>query len=321
MANIDNVQLPDGSSYNIVDNTSGFATQNYVDSAVSSVTKTTIGLGNVDNTSDLNKPISTATQTALDAKVNKSGDTMSGNLVINRQDGTTSSVGYSRLDLGNNKGEGADKNSKGAILLYGQRTGASFQFYDSGLLTGDRVLYPPDNSGVIALANDVALGGTHLAMAYEASITDVNNCPAGFYSANTFTTNTPSGSLETLLVLSLRMNNDPAYCKQIAWSMSSPSKIYTRQCFGGNWGAWTEIPTGIGIEKVSVTGTVQTDGVIPLLSDSQGDVIGVSVNSPELFCPSVLHLNTYYYATLRHYSSNQLLVSQPVNLTVYYVKK
>lgn len=34
-------------------------------------TKTNIGLGNVDNTSDLNKPISTATQTALDLKENK----------------------------------------------------------------------------------------------------------------------------------------------------------------------------------------------------------------------------------------------------------
>lgn len=34
-----------------------------------SVTKTQIGLGNVDNTSDLDKPISTATQTALDGKV------------------------------------------------------------------------------------------------------------------------------------------------------------------------------------------------------------------------------------------------------------
>lgn len=66
MANIDSVQLPDGSNHNIVDNTSGFASQNYVDSAVASVTKTTIGLGNVDNTSDLNKPISTATQAALD---------------------------------------------------------------------------------------------------------------------------------------------------------------------------------------------------------------------------------------------------------------
>jgi hypothetical protein len=37
-----------------------------------SVTKTQVGLGNVDNTSDANKPISTATQTALNAKLNTS---------------------------------------------------------------------------------------------------------------------------------------------------------------------------------------------------------------------------------------------------------
>ena len=35
------------------------------------VTKAQVGLGNVDNTSDLSKPISTATQTALDNKVSK----------------------------------------------------------------------------------------------------------------------------------------------------------------------------------------------------------------------------------------------------------
>lgn len=35
---------------------------------VSGITKTMVGLGNVDNTSDASKPISTATQTALDAK-------------------------------------------------------------------------------------------------------------------------------------------------------------------------------------------------------------------------------------------------------------
>ena len=39
-----------------------------------SVTKTQVGLGNVDNTSDADKPISTAQQTALDLKVNKDGD-------------------------------------------------------------------------------------------------------------------------------------------------------------------------------------------------------------------------------------------------------
>lgn len=37
---------------------------------VTGVTKAHVGLGNVDNTSDLNKPISTATQTALNGKAN-----------------------------------------------------------------------------------------------------------------------------------------------------------------------------------------------------------------------------------------------------------
>jgi hypothetical protein len=36
------------------------------------VTKTQVGLGNVDNTSDVNKPVSTAQQTALDGKANTS---------------------------------------------------------------------------------------------------------------------------------------------------------------------------------------------------------------------------------------------------------
>lgn len=38
-----------------------------------SVTKTQVGLGNVDNTSDANKPVSTAMQTALNLKFDKTG--------------------------------------------------------------------------------------------------------------------------------------------------------------------------------------------------------------------------------------------------------
>lgn len=60
-------------------------------------TKAQVGLGNVDNTSDANKPISTATQTALDAKAAKkqqvtlvlrsSGwtDTSSGDMIVYEQ--------------------------------------------------------------------------------------------------------------------------------------------------------------------------------------------------------------------------------------------
>ena len=58
-------------------------------SANISLTKADVGLGNVDNTSDANKPISTATQTALNAKANTShthaaGDITSGTLAVAR---------------------------------------------------------------------------------------------------------------------------------------------------------------------------------------------------------------------------------------------
>jgi hypothetical protein len=56
-------------------NDSGFLTTNAVSSVagktgVVTLVKADVGLGNVDNTSDANKPISTATQTALNAKEN-----------------------------------------------------------------------------------------------------------------------------------------------------------------------------------------------------------------------------------------------------------
>ena len=61
------------------------------DKTFQTLDKNAVGLSNVDNTSDANKPVSTATQTALNAKqdslgytpVNKAGDTMTGNLILN----------------------------------------------------------------------------------------------------------------------------------------------------------------------------------------------------------------------------------------------
>jgi len=49
---------------------------------VSGVTKSHVGLANVDNTSDANKPVSTATQTALDAKASLAGATFTGNVEV-----------------------------------------------------------------------------------------------------------------------------------------------------------------------------------------------------------------------------------------------
>ena len=46
------------------------------------VTKAQVGLGNCDDTADLNKPVSTATQTALDGKLSLTGGSMSGSIVF-----------------------------------------------------------------------------------------------------------------------------------------------------------------------------------------------------------------------------------------------
>jgi hypothetical protein len=51
---------------------------------VSGITKSMVGLGNVDNTSDANKPVSTATQTALDAKASLSGAVFTGSVEIDQ---------------------------------------------------------------------------------------------------------------------------------------------------------------------------------------------------------------------------------------------
>jgi hypothetical protein len=69
------------------------------------ITKTDVGLANVDNTTDANKPVSTATQTALDLKANLSGPTftgtisaasltLSGDLTVN---GTTTNINSTNL--------------------------------------------------------------------------------------------------------------------------------------------------------------------------------------------------------------------------------
>lgn len=60
-----------------------------LDGSVSGISKSSVGLGNVDNTSDANKPISTATQNALNGKANTShthaaGDITSGTLPASR---------------------------------------------------------------------------------------------------------------------------------------------------------------------------------------------------------------------------------------------
>jgi hypothetical protein len=76
--------------------TAALATKTYADTAVTTavgaLTKSSVGLANVDNTADADKPVSTAVQTALDLKAPKADPTFTG---------TVSGVTKSHVGLGN----------------------------------------------------------------------------------------------------------------------------------------------------------------------------------------------------------------------------
>jgi hypothetical protein len=86
----------------------GLAADTKVADAVAALTKSSVGLANVDNTSDADKPVSTATQTALDAKAPlaapsftgnanfESNVTIEGNLIV---EGTTTTVNTSEVQI------------------------------------------------------------------------------------------------------------------------------------------------------------------------------------------------------------------------------
>ena len=85
------------------------------------VTKTQVGLGSVDNTSDANKPVSTATQTALNLKANKVQEAWITPTLINgwvsfggAEDGPT----YYKDDFGNVKLRGVVKSGTLSVSIF-----------------------------------------------------------------------------------------------------------------------------------------------------------------------------------------------------------
>lgn len=81
------------------------------------------------------------------------GGTFNGSIVVDKQDGTTSSVGITELVIGNNKGQGVDKNSRGFLYLF-SNTGKYVRVRnDNG--TANRNIYFPDKDGTVALTSDL----------------------------------------------------------------------------------------------------------------------------------------------------------------------
>jgi hypothetical protein len=134
---------------------SGIARDSEVTSAIAThaglsnphgITKSTISLGNVDNTSDASKPISTATQTALDLKAPINNPTFTGNLTANSN--------TLILETG-----GGGQVSVGGVIEAGQKFKVHGSAKVTGTLTVDNITV--SGSGGLTLSNSPTIA-THV---------------------------------------------------------------------------------------------------------------------------------------------------------------
>jgi hypothetical protein len=138
-----------------------------------------VGLGNVDNTSDANKPVSTATQTALDAKLSLSGGTMTGALTLSgapTQDAHAATKAY--VD---NVTAGINFHQPVRVATTGNITRSGTQTIDGvSLSVGDRVLVKDQTTQTENGIYVVASGSWTRA-------TDADNTPDGELKGGDFT--------------------------------------------------------------------------------------------------------------------------------------
>jgi hypothetical protein len=115
----------------------GTAADSKIATAVAALTKSSVGLANVDNTSDADKPVSTATQTALDAKASLAGATFTGSVEIDQNltvdgnltvNGTTFNASATSITIEDNMVQLAHQNAANTVdlgLVVGYNDGAA----------------------------------------------------------------------------------------------------------------------------------------------------------------------------------------------------
>lgn len=141
-----------------------------------SVTKEQVGLGNADNTSDADKPVSDATQTALDGKLSLTGGTVVGDIYVSDSftvDGRDLSVDGTKLDgieSGANVTDAANVEAAGAVMESDTTAAAMSFVVDEDDMVSDSAFKLPTQQSVKAYV-DSGLSGKQASGSYVTALT------------------------------------------------------------------------------------------------------------------------------------------------------
>lgn len=164
-------------------------------SSLTGITPTQIGLGSVDNTSDASKPVSTATQTALNLKANITSPTL---VTPNIGAATGTSLGVTgTLGFATGAGGTVSQNANKGTAVTLNKSSGQITMVNSALAAAAEVSFTLNNS-VIA-ANDVVFvsiksGGTVGAYLVSVTATGAGSCSITLSNAS-------AGSLSEAVVL------------------------------------------------------------------------------------------------------------------------
>lgn len=200
------------------------STDNYIRKNNATGFKTSLALNNVDNTSDDDKPISTATQTALNAKLNTAGGTLSGPLYISASSGTRV------LSLRN--GEGSTSFTNTTQLAFGYNNTDNYKHFihtrhNSSGATGNAIDFYICNG---TSANDLVSGTVH-ALSMNGGYVGINGVTNPSYALDV------TGYIRcTEKVICTTANITAGSGRGISFWGSDAYKIFMGQVSDGTWG-------------------------------------------------------------------------------------
>lgn len=234
--------------------------------------KSVIGLANVDNTSDINKPISTVTQAALDLKFNKSGGDLDGSvgngyLGLPIQSVVPSTPTSSLVKIF------ADANGRFSWL-----TSLGFtRTFRSISLTGNRTYILQDRDGTLADNTDLAIKANIDSPTFTGTVSGVTKSMVGLANAdNTSDANKPI-STATQTALNLKANDNTAVHLSGVETITN-QKIFRGISTGDTTGLSSELSTTASgtnwIGSGFSTGYQHFAGITTALTSSLNAVVG-----------------------------------------------